>query len=203
MRRLVEHQAVTIEVELDADAWCIDCTVGNVTTPVATLAPIHEISPQTRESLRSGALGFMMFEWRGSTIALRGGARAIYGGAALEFVVLDGIHEKERRAAPRARLQTPVRARHVISGRASAFSVETVTVNLSLSGALLIRRPGLGPGPREIELLLPDHGAPVRCGAALARQTRDQIAVVFSEIREADLVRLAGTIADNEQLSWP
>jgi hypothetical protein len=201
MRRLVENQAVT--VQLDSQACCIDCAVGTVCSPVAMLAPIAQITPGLQESLTVGALGFLTFEFRGSLIALRGAARTIYGGAALEFVVVDGVQMTDRRSAPRVRLQTPVHATPKAERGVSGLAVETVTVDLSIGGALLTRRPGLGHGPWRMELFLPDDTIAVRCAAVLARQTPNHLAIKFSEIPAADLVRLAGVIADHEQLSWP
>ncbi len=167
------------------------------------LPALRELAPELQVGLICGAPGFIVFEWNGTPVALRGGARAIYGGAALEFVVFDGVHMQERRAAPRAPVQIPVCATLAGVHGPNAFSVATATVNLSISGALLIRCPGLGPGPWQIALYLPDDPAPVSVSAALARYTRDHIAVTFTELREVDLVRLAGTIADHEQLIWP
>ncbi len=203
MRRLLEQQRASVVLELDDRAHHIECTAGNVSTPVATLTPITELTPELQRGLISGAPGFIVFECNGKPVALRGGARAIYGGAALEFVVFDGVHMHERRAAPRVSVQIPVRATLAGVRGPHAFSVETATANLSIAGALLIRRAGLGPGPWQLALYLPDDVAPVSAIAALARCTRDHIAVTFTELQEVDLMRLAGTIADQEQLKWP
>ncbi len=201
MRRLVEHQPVA--VELDREGHIVDCAVGSVCGAVATVAPIAELSPDLQETLTPGALCLLVFEFRGSPIALRGVARAIYGGAALEFVVIDGIQMWDRRTAPRVQMHTPVRAAPAASRSASAPAIDTVTVNLSMCGALLKRRPGLDRGPWQIELSLPDDGTPVSCSAMFVRQTRRHLAIKFGEIPDADLVRLAGAIADHEHLSWP
>ncbi len=203
MLRLLDRQRVSVELELDDRAHHIDCAVGNVSTPIVTLAPIGELAAELQVGLICGAPGFIVFEWNGTPVALRGGARAIYGGAALEFVVFDGVHMQERRAAPRAPVQIPVRATLTGARGPNAFCVETATVDLSICGALLERCPGLGPGPWQIELHLPDDPAPVSVSAVLARCTHDHVAVTFAALRDVDVLRLAGTIADAEQLKWP
>jgi len=210
MRRLVEHQAVTVELdsdgrgEVDGVVDCIDCMLGWVRGPVATLAPLTDIAPDFRGRLIPGSLGFMLFDHRGAPIGLRGVARAICEGAALEFVVIDGIQLAERRTASRVALQTPVRAASLDDRGVAVAAVETVTTNLSMGGALLVRRPGLGEGPRwQIELSLPNNPTPVRCTAMLARQTPSQLAVAFADIQDTDRIRLAAVLADHQRRTPP
>jgi hypothetical protein len=202
MRRLTEHQIVTVELDQQV---CIDCQVGNASAPVATLAPIDEIPSTVQELLTPGCLAFMTFEHHGLPVALRGAARAIYGGTAVEFVVIDGVQLQERRRFPRLPIRAPVTVRPAVATGPGAdqSAIQTITDNLSLRGAQLARHPGLGNGPWKIELQLPNDLIPVHCGASLVRRTKSHLGIRFIEISDADLIRLAGALADREQLSWP
>jgi hypothetical protein len=77
----------------------------------------------------------------------------------------------------------------------SARPVETVTVDLSLGGALFEYRPGIGDGPWQIELHLPGEAEPVRCLAVLVRRAGGHLGVAFGEVTDADLLRLDAVIA--------
>jgi len=100
----------------------------------------------------------------------------------------------ERRGAARADVQTPVRAVLVGAG-GNAVPVETETVNLSVSGALLRDRSGLGDGPWQLQLFLPGASEPVSCTATLARRTPEGFGVAFGRLSDADLLRLDRTVA--------
>jgi hypothetical protein len=151
MRRLVAQQAVT--VDLDPENGCevdgVDCRVGWVLGPVATLAPLAHVTGKVRDRLTTGAAGFMTFQHGHAMAALRG--IVLFAGSTselVEFVVIDGIQVTERRSATRLALIAPIRATPVNPDRSVAIAIVTVTANLSLGGALLTRRPGLGDGPR-------------------------------------------------------
>jgi methyl-accepting chemotaxis protein len=94
----------------------------------------------------------------------------------------------ERRGAARVDVQTPVRA--LLAGADGGAPVETETLNLSVSGALLGDRPGLGDGPWRLQLFLPGEDEPVSCTATLARRTPDGFGVAFGPLADADLLRL-------------
>jgi methyl-accepting chemotaxis protein len=95
----------------------------------------------------------------------------------------------ERRAAPRVALETSVRA-VLVGDDGRAAPVETVTVDLSMGGALLKSHPALGAGPWQLQLFLPGDPAPLRCTATLARETSAGVGVAFADVRDADLLRL-------------
>ena len=100
----------------------------------------------------------------------------------------------ERRGAARVDVQTPARA--LLAGAdGNGAPVETETVNLSVSGALLRERPGLGDGPWRLQLFLPDEAEPVSCTATLARRTPEGFGVAFGLLSDADLLRLDRTVA--------
>jgi hypothetical protein len=80
-----------------------------------------------------------------------------------------------------------------------AHPVETATIDLSLGGALLEHRPGIGDGPWQIELFLPGEPDPLRCLAVLARHAGGHLGVAFGEVGDADLLRVDAAIARHKQ----
>jgi hypothetical protein len=202
MRRLAAHHAVRVDLDAedDRDVKSIDCRAQTVLGPVATLTTVDEVAPSLRDRLTRGSLSFMTFTYCSAPVALRGVTLAVPNSEKLEFVVIDGIQLTERRAGARVALVTPVQAARVGADGIVTATVPTVTANLSIGGALLASRPGLGNGPRwQIELALPGDTRPVRCDALLVRQTRAHIGVKFAGLPEADQLRLAATLANRQR----
>jgi len=100
----------------------------------------------------------------------------------------------ERRANTRVELRAPVRAT-LLTADGSIRAIETATIDLSLGGALLENRPGIGDGPWQIELSLPGEPDPVRCLAVRVRLAGGHVGVAFGEVGDADLLRLDAVIA--------
>jgi len=198
MRRLVKNQAVRVDLDAKVD-WevdCIECRVQSIQGPVATLSPMSAIAGAVQNRLASGSLCFLTFEHNRAPVALRGVALAAADRDELEFVVVDGIQVAERRSAERTPLVTAVRATPVGGDGALGEATGTVTSNLSMGGALLLKRPGLGSGPRwKIELFLPGDPEHVHCEAELARETPTHVGVRLVNLQEADQLRLAGVLA--------
>ena len=198
MRRLVKNQAVRVDLDAKVD-WevdCIECRVQSIQGPVATLAPTTAIAAAVQNRLASGSLCFLTFEHNRAPVALRGVALASADSDELEFVVVDGIQVAERRSAERTPLVTAVRATPVGGDGTLGQAIGTVTSNLSMGGALLLKRPGLGAGPRwKIELFLPGDPEHVHCEAELARETPTHVGVRLVDMKEADQLRLAGVLA--------
>jgi len=160
--------------------------------PVATLIPT-EVDPDLRARLTRGMLTFMVFDHHGVMVALRGVARAPSLGEALEFIVIDGVQVAERRTTARL----PICARVRLTQVGCADVVETQTADLSLGGALIASCPGFGSGLHvDIELFVEDGEPAIRCRATIARRTPTHVGVAFSEIDDADRIRLAGILAD-------
>jgi PilZ domain len=68
-------------------------------------------------------------------------------------------------------------------------------VNVSAGGVLIERPAGLGDGPSfRLELVLADDPQPIRCNATIVRETRSHVALKFTDIADADRIRLAGMI---------
>lgn len=204
MRRLVKNQAVRVDLDakVDWEVESIECRVQSIQGPVATLAPVGEIAPETHTRLSTGCLCFLTFEHNRTPVALRGVALSPNGGDELEFVVVDGIQVAERRSAERTALVTAVRAAPLDETGSPGEAVGTVTSNLSMGGALLLKRPGMGGGPRwKIELFLPGDPEHVHCEAELARETPTHLGVRLVNMQEQDQLRLAGVLAGAQRRS--
>lgn len=198
MRRLVKNQAVRIDLDarVDWEADCIHCRVEAVQGPVATLIPQDAIPDDVTERLTTGSLCFMTFTHGSAPVALRGVSLARDGSDRLEFVVVDGIQVAERRGAERTPLVTALKASPMGPDGTAGEPVATVTSNLSMGGALLLKRPNLGLGPRwKIELFLPGDPQHIHCDAVLARETPTHLGVRLTGMQESDQVRLATLLA--------
>jgi hypothetical protein len=197
MRRLVKNQPVRVDLDakVDWEADCLECRVQGVSGPVATLTVPPNLGDDVRARLAAGAMCFLTFDHNRVPVALRGVA-LLPEAQSLEFVVVDGIQVAERRTAERTSLVTAVRAAPIASDGQAGEPTATVTSNLSMGGALLLRRPGLGEGPRwRIELFLPGDPEHVHCDAELARATPSHCGVRFANMVEADQLRIAALLA--------
>jgi c-di-GMP-binding flagellar brake protein YcgR len=185
MRRLHEQQIVEIHLETEEPA--ITCRVASVTGAVATLLR----QEQSGEALPPAATGHLVFEHQGSLVALRGIAASLSPDEPkIEFVVVDNVVLPERRAAER--IPVAAAARLWPAGQESA-AIATVTADISITGALIERRPGLGANELALELRFgPD--AAVSCNARPVRETPTHIGVKFVDMPPADRARLAGII---------
>lgn len=198
MRRLTKNQPVRVDLDakVDWEVHSIDCRVQSVQGPVATLAPEAEVAADVQTRLKTGVMCFLTFEHGRAPVALRGAVLGQADSTNLEFVVVDGIQVAERRSAERTQMVAAVRAYPLSVPDAGAGPVSTVTSNLSMGGALILRRPGLGDATRwRIELFLPGDPDPVRCEAELARATPTHMGVRFIGVSEADQLRVAGVLA--------
>ena len=198
MRRLVKNQAVRVDLDakVDWEADCIECRVQAVQGPVATLIPQGEIPEDVQTRLASGSLCFLTFEHGRAPVALRGVALKEADRVELEFVVVDGIQVAERRNAERTPLVTAVKATPVAPDGSAGPTVSTVTSNLSMAGALLLKRPGLGEVSKwRVEIFLPGRSERVNCDAVLARETPTHLGVRLMNVEEADQLRIASLLA--------
>ncbi|HTP23790.1 MAG TPA: hypothetical protein VMJ65_29575 [Solirubrobacteraceae bacterium] len=90
MRRLKHDQQVEIHVE-SADRP-IECRVASVQGAVATLTQVDGIPSELLDRFNPGAVGYLLFEHRGTMIALKGITTAIAtDGPDLAFVVTDRV----------------------------------------------------------------------------------------------------------------
>lgn len=189
MRRLHEQQIVEIHLETDDPA--ITCRVASVTGAVATLIRDH----QPDEPLPPAATGHLVFEHHGSLVALRGIAASLSTDEPkIEFVVIDNVVLPERRAAERIPVAATVRLWPAGREDDQSAAVETVTADVSITGALVERRAGLGGQELAMELRFGADPAPISCRAEPVRDTPNHIGLTFRDMPEADRARLAGII---------
>ncbi len=203
MRRLAPQQFV--KLNLDGEDEDIDCQVRYVAGPVALLNCVSEVTPQIRSRMTPGSLCLMAFTHRGALVGLRGVATgASEDLSELAFVVADGVQVEERRNAGRVAFVTRARICALTSDGIAEPSTETFTADLSLGGARVGRRPGLGDGPRfRLELFFAGDPAPVRCEAQLARQTPTHLGLRCTDVQPLDRLRLAAILADYQLRSAP
>ncbi len=193
MRRLKHDQRV--EIHLDSEEHAVSGRGAAVQGSVATLTLVTEVPAEVFEKFTPGELGYLLFEHRGAMTALKGIATASpTDPSELAFVVIDGVQLPERRAAQR--FQVGALARISPShGADQAEGVEATAANVSVSGVLIERPAGLAEGPGfRLELVLEDDATPIRCAASVVRETPTHIALKFTDIADADRVRLAGMI---------
>jgi c-di-GMP-binding flagellar brake protein YcgR len=187
---------VDLDAKVDWEADCIECRVQSVQGPVATLIPHGDIAEEVQTRLASGSLCFLTFEHGRAPVALRGVALKQADREELEFVVVDGIQVAERRSAERTPLVTAVKATPIQADGTPGQTVSTVTSNLSMGGALLLKRPGLGEVSKwRVEIFLPGASEHVHCEAVLARETPTHLGVRFVKVQEADHLRIASLLA--------
>jgi PilZ domain len=188
MRRLHEQQIVEIHLETDDPA--ITCRVASVTGAVATLTRADGVSG----SLPPAATGHLVFEHHGSLVALRGIAASLSTDEPkIEFVVIDNVVLPERRAAERIPVVATMRLRRpgVEDGTGG---IETLTADVSITGALVERRPSLGREELAMELCFNSDPRPVTSRAQPVRETPTHIGIKFVDMPEADRAHLAGII---------
>jgi hypothetical protein len=189
MRRLREQQIVEIHLETDDPA--ITCRVASVTGAVATLMRDDDGA----EPLPPAATGHLVFEHHGSLVALRGIAASLSEGEPkIEFVVIDNVVLPERRAAERIPLAAAVRLSPPGREDDPGAGVETITADISITGALVERRPGLSSQELAMELRFNPDPTPITCHAQPVRETPTHIGLRFVDMPESDRARLAGII---------
>jgi len=189
MRRLHEQQIVEIHLETDQPA--ITCRVASVTGAVATLTREHEAA----ESLPPATTGHLVFEHHGTLVALRGIAASLsVDEPKIEFVVIDNVVLPERRAAERIPLAAAVRLSPGERADDQNAGIDTITADISITGALVERRLGLSTQELAMEIRFDPDPSPVTCHAQPVRTTATHIGLRFVDMPEPDRARLAGII---------
>jgi hypothetical protein len=192
MRRLKHQQKV--EIHLDGADGVVACRVVGVKGSVASLARVDG-GPEQFERLTPAAPGYLMFEHRGGTIALKGIATTQQTDQPeLLFVVLDGVQLPERRSAERAEVSALARM-FLPDGAGDDDYFETPLANVSTSGLLVARHPGLGERAQfRLELLFDGDEQPIGCDVIVARTTATHVGMRLVNMPQADQARLAEVI---------
>ena len=192
MRRLKHEQRV--EIHLDSDDHAVACRVAAVQGSVATLTRITEVPPEVLAKFTPGVLGYLLFEHRGAMTALKGIATASpTEPTELAFVVIDGVQLPERRAAER--VSSALWPGSPVGTAATAPARRDPAANVSAGGVLIERPAALGDGPTfRLELVVEHDPEPIRCGATSSARPPTHVALKFTDIPDADRIRLAGMI---------
>ena len=186
MRRLRHHQEVEIHLDVE-DEVVLDCRVLGVEGSVATLEGIDAEPGSLLGSSVPAVHGYMMFDYAGGKVALKGIATTSTSeGPELLFVVVDGVQLPERRSA--ARVQVNAVARMFRAGAPQeAGYLETRLADLSVSGMRVERPPDLDAATDyRLELYFGGAQTPIRCGAEVARTTPTHVGLKFVDLQEAD-----------------
>ncbi len=187
-----------MSVDLTGRDGRVDCRVGAIEGAQATLVPVGELGQYARAKLETDCLCYLVFEDRGAPVGLRGTARATGDGSQLFFTVVDGVQLSQRRNAARVPIRAWARVTPIAGDGTATEPVETVTVNLSLGGALIAARPGMGDGPDwRFEVRSSAESPVLAARATLVRRTPTGLAVALSEMSESDRLRLATVL-----LAW-
>lgn len=198
MRRLSAHQLVAIG--LDGEEEDVECRVLGVAGSAAMLGGIGQIAGPVRERLAAGALGHLVFQYQGRLVALRGVAQMPASGEGrVVFAVVDDVQVPERRGGERVPMAL---AATVQPAAPDGGAFETVTADVSATGALLERRGHPIPPHFRLELFL-RAGDAVSCSARLARETPTHYGVQFLEMPEKDRIRLGVVLLSRARVSRP
>jgi len=191
VRRLNMHQLAAIGLDDEEDD--IECRVVSVAGSAAVLRQLYKPPRATRQKLSNGAFAHLVFEHHGTLVALRGVAHTPEDdGEALVFAVVDGVQLAERRAAERVAVALRATVWALNPNGGSPIGGDTVTANVSSSGALVERRSYLtGAGLLRLELHLRGGDEPLRSHARIARETPTHLGVEFIDMDEHDRLRLA------------
>ena len=189
MRRLREHQFVTMEI--DRPATSIECLVLSIDGDEAALEPI-ELGQMT--VLRSsGSTALLTFEYRSQLITLRGTARHDEVARDLRFTVTDRVTLPQRRRYARVEVALPLKLVPLAEedgNTASGDAIDTRTRDLSADG--LLAEQQLPPSEHRWQLTIevPDNGPPVICEARTVRNVGGGTAMRYTAMRAEDRQRL-------------
>ncbi len=194
MRRLREHQFVTMEIEQPPSS--IECLVLAVDGGEATLEPLDLDQARVLTSYGSGAL--LTFEYRSQLVSLRGTARRDEIARDLRFTVTDRVTVPQRRRYARVEVALPLKLaplRDEDGGTVTGEPIESRTRDLSADGVLAEQL--LPPSEQRWRLTIdvPDNGPPVICEARTVRNVGGGTAMRYTAMRAEDRQRLKQFVA--------
>jgi PilZ domain-containing protein len=198
MRRLREHQVVTIEIQHSPPA-SIRCQVVAVEGSQAMLDPIEP--GQDRLVSTEGRKALLVFEYRSQLITLRGEARRDDLEGGVWFAVTDSVMVPQRRRYARVQVALPVSITPLVGDEAAlGAQVETQTRDVSADGLLIEELLPTSEPRLQIALQLPDRGPPITCEAQIVRHVGGGTALRFTNLGAEDRGRLKQFVATRKRL---
>jgi len=192
MRRLREHQLVTLE--LDRPSASIECLVLGIDGGEAALEPVDPEQLARLSTLGHNAL--LTFEYRSQLITLRGTARRDDIERDARFTVTDRVTVPQRRRYARVDVALPLRLVALGDGGAPAGeTIDTRTRDLSADGLLAEELLPAGQPSWRLELELPDNGPAVVCEAKIIRHVGGGTGLRYTTITAEDRQRLRQYVA--------
>jgi hypothetical protein len=186
MRRLREHQLVTLEIVRPSAS--IDCHVVAVEGNEAALAPV---SPDDLARVpEDGKDALLTFEYRSQLITLRGAGWRNAFGRELRFRVTDQVTVPQRRRYARVPVALPVTLTPP-----GAAALETQTRDISADGLLVEELLPISEARLPLVLGLPDNGPPISCEVSIVRHVGGGTALRFAAIGAEDRERLKQFVA--------
>lgn len=192
MRRLREHQLVTLELERPNAS--IECLVLGIDGGEATLEPVDE--GQLLLLSTPGRNALLTFEHRSQLITLRGTARRDDVEGDARFTVTDRVTVPQRRRYARVQVALPLKVTPLGDDDAPAGeAIETLTRDLSADGLLAEQLLPPAQARWRIELGLPDNGNIVVCEARIIRHVGGGTGLRYTAISAEDRQRLRQYVA--------
>jgi len=192
MRRLREHQLVTLEV--DRPNASIECLVLAIDGGEATLEPIDAAQLVLLPALGRDSL--LTFEYRSQLVTLRGSARRDQVEHDLRFKVTDKVTVPQRRRYARVDVALPLTITPLSAdGQPAAQAMVTRTRDLSADG--LLAEELLPPAEQRwrLELEIPDRGPRISCEAEVVRHVGGGTGMRYTSITAEDRERLKQFVA--------
>jgi PilZ domain-containing protein len=187
MRRLREHQLVTLELERPSAS--IDCHVVAIEGNEATLAPVS--ADDLMQLPIEGKDALLTFHFRSQLITLRGAGRRDPFGRDLRFTVTDRVTVPQRRRYARV----PVGLTVALTPPGGS-QLDTRTRDVSADG-VLVEAPLEGSAGSTWHMVLdvPDNGPPIVCDSQFVRHVGGGTALRFAGIATGDRERLKQFVA--------
>ena len=192
MRRLREHQLVTLEIERPNVS--IECLVLAIDGGVATLEPVDVGAESRVKTFGSNAL--LTFEYRSQLVTLRGEARRDEVDRDLRFNVTDKVTVPQRRRHARVDVALPLRLTPLSAeGERAGETIQTHTRDISADGLLAEELLSATPDRWVVELEVPDRGPSVVCEARIVRHVGGGTGMRYITIAATDRQRLRQFVA--------
>ena len=184
MRRLREHQLVTLE--LDRPSASIECLVLAVEGSEATLTFVHPDDARRLPATDKDA--YLTFVHRSQLVTLKGTSRRRDDEEA-SFTVTDRVMVPQRRRYARVDVELPL----------TIDSLDTRTRDLSADGVLADVLLPEEPDTVRIRLSLPDGQPPIECDARVVRRVDGGTGLRYDGISSEDRERLKEFVAERKR----